>query len=65
MRPPLLPPLPPPPQALPPSSPQMPIDDVLEEDNSIDVSLRVYTQKSAPTIFSGELFFVFFSRTHC
>jgi len=52
MTPPLLPPPPPPPQ---PSSPQMPIDDVLEEDNSIVIGLRVYTQKSAPTIISGKL----------
>ena len=46
MTPPLLPPLP-----LPP----MPIDDVLEDDNSIVIGLRVYTQKTAPTIISGKL----------
>ena len=43
-----------PPPAL-PLPPQMPIDDVLEDDNSIVIGLRVYTQKSAPTIISGKL----------
>ena len=38
-----------------PTSPPMPIDDVLEDDNSIVVGLRVYTQKSAPTMISGKL----------
>ena len=47
-------PLSPPPPPLPPSPP-MPIDDVLEDDNSIVVGLRVYTQKSAPTLISGKL----------
>ena len=50
-------PLSPPPPQLPlplPPSP-MPVDDVLEDDNSIVVGLRVYTQKSAPTIISGKL----------
>ena len=45
---------PPPPIPLAPPPP-MPIDDVLEDDNSIVVGLRVYTQKSAPTIISGKL----------
>ena len=46
-------PLSPPPPL--PASPPMPIDDVLEDDNSIVVGLRVYTQKSAPTLISGKL----------
>lgn len=45
---------PPPPIPLPPPPP-MAIDDVLEDDNSIVIGLRVYTQKSAPTIISGKL----------
>ena len=45
---------PPPPIPLQPPPP-MAIDDVLEDDNSIVVGLRVYTQKSAPTIISGKL----------
>ena len=47
---PLSPPIPPP-----PPPPLMPIDDVLEDDNSIVIGLRVYTQKSAPTLISGKL----------
>jgi len=38
-----------------PISPPLPINDVLEDDNSIVVGLRVYTQKSAPTLISGKL----------
>ena len=44
-----------PPPPLTTSPPQMPIDDVLEDDNSIVIGLRVYTQKSAPTTISGKL----------
>jgi hypothetical protein len=33
----------------------IPINDVLEDDNSIVIGLRVYTQKSAPTLISGKL----------
>ena len=36
-------------------APAIPINDVLEDDNSIVVGLRVYTQKSAPTLISGKL----------
>ena len=42
-------------QPPPPLPPVMPVDDVLEDDNSIVVGLRVYTQKSAPTLISGKL----------
>jgi hypothetical protein len=53
-------PLPPPPPmdlalSPPPPPPMPPIDDVLEDDNSVVVGLRVYTQKGAPTIISGKL----------
>ena len=50
-------PIPPPPLDLgrPVSPLPLPINDVLEDDNSIVVGLRVYTQKSAPTVISGKL----------
>ena len=40
-----------------PISPPLPlsVSDVLEDDNSMVVGLRVYTQKSAPTLISGKL----------
>ena len=39
----------------PPPPPLLPVNDVLEDDNSIVIGLRVYTQKSAPTLISGKL----------
>lgn len=53
-------PIPPPPpldlgRPMSPTPMVMNVNDVLEDDNSVVVGLRVYTQKSAPTLITGKL----------